>query len=168
MKTKIYTLLDKDGVIHYVGKTVQRLEHRLSVHICHARMGHESPNHRMNWIRKCLSEGYVPTIRLLEEVEGDGCQEEISYIKFFRDSGLDLVNGTDGGDGSLGNKNALGHHHSDESRAKISIARKGRKASAEARAAMSLGHMGNKSNLGRSLPTETRAKMSAAHKGKKH
>jgi len=46
-----------------------------------------------------LSKGLIPTITLLGEYEGDGNKEEIAWIKYFRDGGVELTNGTDGGDG---------------------------------------------------------------------
>jgi hypothetical protein len=150
MKTKIYVLLDKDGVIRYVGKTIRSLERRLSGHIYEVRRREQC--HRANWIRKCLSEGYRPTIQLLEEVEGDGNAEEIYWIKFFWDAGLGLVNGTDGGDGIL--------NPSPETIAKMSLAKIGKKLSPEHRAKLSLARMGHKVSL------ETRAKLSLAQKGK--
>jgi len=120
METKIYLLLDSNNSIRYVGKTIRDLRRRLSNHLCEAKR--EGNNHRANWIRKCLSEGYMPTIQLLEEVDGDGCQEEIFWIKFFRDAGLNLVNETDGGEGTLGRIPFFSEEH----RRKLSESRKGK------------------------------------------
>ncbi len=166
--TKIYVLLDKNNVVRYVGKTIKSLEHRLRLHLCDAK---RENNHRANWIRKCLSEGYAPTIQLIEEVGGDGCEKEMYWIKFFREEGLNLVNVTDGGDGiigyrhshesrakmslaQMGNKKWLGRHHSQEYKSRMSQLLKNRKFSPETRAKISM------AKLGKKLPTETKSKMS--------
>lgn len=65
----------------------------------------------------------------------------------------------------MGHKNSLGYEPSPETRAKISVALKGRKLSLETRAKLSAAHMGNKSSLGRKLSSETRAKISIAQRG---
>ena len=49
-----------------------------------------------------LRKNLLPTITLIEEVEGNGYSEEIRWIKYFRDRGIKLVNSTDGGDGLIG------------------------------------------------------------------
>ena len=101
MKTKIYILCDPDGKIRYVGKTIKKyLSSRLTAHLWEARCG--AKNHRCNWIRSILSKGYIPSISLIGEVKGNGCKEEIAWIKYFRDEGIKLVNGTDGGEGQHG------------------------------------------------------------------
>ena len=60
----------------------------------------------------------------------------------------------------MGNTNWLGHHHSEETKAKISAAEKGKILSPETRAKMSASHMGNTSRLGSHPSEETKAKMS--------
>lgn len=74
---KIYCLYDpKECKIRYVGRTSKKvLEHRLIEHISKAKYferyhkGKRLP-HRVNWIKKILSEGREPKIKLLTEVEG--------------------------------------------------------------------------------------------------
>jgi hypothetical protein len=100
-KTRIYALRDGHW-IRYVGKTKHPLEKRLSGHLVDARNGNKT--YKCNWIRSMLLRGQIPRITLLEEVDGDGCKDEIAWIKFFRDGGVDLVNGTDGGEGGTGHK----------------------------------------------------------------
>jgi len=117
MRAKIYTLSEPSGAIRYVGKTIQTLKRRLYFHLCDTRRGIK--NHRCNWIRLLLKKGLVPIIREIDEVEGDGCNREIGWISFFRRLGLDLVNGTDGGEG------LLGCHPSAETRQRISEGHKG-------------------------------------------
>ena len=114
MKTKIYSLQDENGRIRYIGKTIKTLKDRLTSHLYESRL--KLHNRRCNWIHSVMSRGKWPSIFLIGEVEGDGCKEEIAWIKYFRDDGVDLVNATDGGEGSLG------YHHSKETREKMSIA----------------------------------------------
>jgi len=144
MITKIYALCNPSGKIRYIGKTIKPLGDRLYLHLYGAKSG--TKNHRYDWIRSLLTRGYLPTIQLIGEVEGDGVREEIAWIKYFRDEGLDLVNATDGGEGTAGRVCSL------ETRAKMSAAQKG-----------SLSHM-----FGKHLAPETCAKMSANRKGTQH
>jgi len=117
MTTKIYVLTEPDGWIRYVGKTVKFLRTRFSEHLSDAR--HGKTGHRCNWIRSLLSKGFLPMVQFVGEVEGDGCKEEIAWIKYFRNEGVNLVNDTDGGEGMLGNK------VSDKTRNKLSQSHKG-------------------------------------------
>ena len=120
-------------------------------HLLVARNG--AKNHRCNWVRSVLSRGFIPTVALVGEVDGDGCKEEIAWIKYFRDEGVNLVNETIGGEGRLGYKAsektlckmrdaikrqiftkghpALGYHHSAESIAKTSASKTGKHRSEE-------------------------------------
>ena len=123
MTTHIYTLHDEAGGIRYVGKTTKPLHDRLTKHLRDARAGGHS--HKANWIRRMLSAGRLPDIRLIEAVSGDGVEQERRWIKFFRESKLDLVNLTDGGEGVAG----CGRIITPEHRAKISAALTGCKRS---------------------------------------
>jgi hypothetical protein len=77
--------------------------------------------------------------RVVEIIEDDltweeACEREKYWIKFYGRKDLkegNLVNMTDGGDGTLG------HHHSDEAKHKISVASKGRFVSEETRKKLS-------------------------------
>lgn len=168
MKTSIYCLRDETRFLRYVGKTIKPLQARLKDHLKEAR--HGSKNHRCDWIRSLLKKGLTPIIDLITEVDGDGCSAEIAYIKFFRKKGINLVNGTNGGDG------VIGHHHSVETRRQIAIAGTGRKHSEETKARMRIICTGRKaSDKTRKIlseshkgihPTETtRRKLSLSHKG---
>lgn len=97
LKTRIYALRNEVGTLRYVGKTVRELRARLREHLSDARQGEKG--HRCNWIRFMLAKGLTPSITLITEVDGDGNDAEIAYIKFFKDKGLKLVNGTSGGGG---------------------------------------------------------------------
>jgi hypothetical protein len=120
-------------------------------------------NYRCNWIRSLLAKGFLPTIRLIGEVDGNGSREEIAWIAYGRNEGWRLVNETDGGEG------LAGCSPSAETRAKMSIAHKGargpwlgRHLSPKTCAKMSI------AGKGRSFSPETRAKISAAKKGILH
>lgn len=118
--TALYALSAVGGSIRYIGKTSRPLRTRLLDHLSEARNGKQ--NHRCKWLR---SVGLAVQIDLIEEVAGNGSAEEIALIAGLRGLGLKLVNGTDGGEGMLGFK------VSEESRAKMRLAKLGRKHSAE-------------------------------------
>ncbi|MDO9541688.1 MAG: NUMOD3 domain-containing DNA-binding protein [Kiritimatiellia bacterium] len=137
--TKIYVLTEPDGEIRYVGKTGKTLHVRFSLHLSESRQGLK--NHRCNWIRSVLSKGYLPTIQLIGEVEGNGCKEEIAWIAYGRAEGWRLVNETDGGEG------ALGCVFSDERIRKMSLAKKGKPLTKEHRENIGLALRGEKSSF---------------------
>jgi len=152
-KTKIYTLLDERGVIRYVGKTSASLLHRMNAHLFETRNGKRS--HKCNWIRSMLAAGMLPKIEILNEVDGDGNEEEARWISYFKSVGLELVNGTNGGDG------AAGRILSEESRRKISVANIGKKQSAETKEKRRI------SLTGKHRSAEICEKFSDIHKGRK-
>lgn len=168
MKTKIYVLSNPDGGIRYIGKTIQSLRERFCGHLLEARKN--GCNHRCNWIRSLLQNGKTPKIEIVGEVEGDGCKEEIAWIKYFRAEGIDLTNDTIGGEGGmLGRKLTLEH------RAKISKANTGRKHSDEAKKRMSIAQRSPEqrkklsiASLGKKRSKEVCRKISIANTGKRH
>lgn len=117
--TNLYALTDPDGKIRYVGKTGKAIELRRAEHLVEAR-GNRHTCHRLKWLRKLLSEGFVPGVILLGAVEGDGSREEVAWIQYFRDEGVALCNGTKGGDGTPGREVSA------VTRQKLSSARKGK------------------------------------------
>lgn len=110
MTTKIYALRERHFV-RYIGKTINSLESRLNDHLADARKGINT--HKANWIRQMLDRGELPSITLIAKVDGDGNKEEIAWIKYFRDHGIELTNNTEGGEGG---------NPSRESRKKNSVA----------------------------------------------
>ena len=134
-----YAYLREDGSPYYVGKgkgdrafSTQRRNKPLC-------------NSKIVFLRKNMS-------------EKDALKHECKIIKFFgrKDLGTGILrNRTDGGEG------ISGHKFSDESRARISLANKGKKRSEEHKSKMSIARLGMKKS------EETRAKMSLASIGKK-
>lgn len=97
MRTKIYFLLNEFFRVRYVGKTSGTLKRRLQKHIQNAIRGEKT--HKGWGIRAMLRKGLLPTIVLQTEVDGDGANAEMAYIKYFKNKGVKLWNGTDGGEG---------------------------------------------------------------------
>jgi hypothetical protein len=96
----IYKLIDpRDNSVKYIGRTHKPLKKRLDGHLADARRG--SKSHRCKWIRKLLSKGLIPSIEALENVAWDkGSEREQYWIAWY--GRKNLVNGTDGGEGTLG------------------------------------------------------------------
>lgn len=66
-----------------------------------------------------------------------------------------------------GKRPFLGHRHTEETKERMSAAKRGKKKSPETRERMSRAFMGNKNWLGRKHTEETRRRMSEAQKGKR-
>jgi hypothetical protein len=93
----IYVLIDpRDGAVRYVGKTSHPCTRR-SDHMSEARGS--TGNHRLHWLRALLALGLEPSLEVIEEVAGNGNEEERRWIAAYREEGHDLVNATDGGEG---------------------------------------------------------------------
>src|SRR6478752_4692081 len=104
MKYKIYTLshpLTKE--VRYVGRTIDTLASRLSKHVFERNRG---KNRRCYWINKLYKEGLKPIIEVLDTTDNeiDYFWLETYWIHQFRQWGFNLINATDGGEGSLGYK----------------------------------------------------------------
>jgi hypothetical protein len=111
---------------------------------------------------KLSSMGMTVEVRL---VQGNLSEEEAfalekERIVFWRNAKIDLVNLTDGGDGTSGIK------HTEEWKEKVSKKLKGRKMSKEARAKLSAALKGNKNGLGTKKSKEAIERTAAAHRGK--
>lgn len=179
---KIYTLTDpRTERVRYVGVTF-RGKQRFNEHISRAVTGGKT--HRDCWIRSVIAVGMRPVYQIVEAGKGEGWQDaERRWITHYRQT-EDLVNHTDGGDGTPGciptpelrqkwskmragvpyapgRKSAmLGQHHTAEAKEKIRIAGTGRALSAEAKAKLSAAH------TGKTLSVEHIEKMAAAKRGK--
>lgn len=143
--TFIYSLkCPETNLVRYIGKA-DNPERRFRDHI---RRCKESPSRKNSWIRGLLNEGKQPVLEVIAIVPFDEWQDwERHYINLYREQQIVLVNMTDGGENPpintrrgykvssetsakfslarMGNKNSLGHKHSDESRLKMSLAHKG-------------------------------------------
>jgi hypothetical protein len=87
--------------------------------------------HVARWIVQLLNEGVRPEIYLIEECAAeDAPAREVYWIAYGRENGWPLTNIADGGNGVINAKTGEIHrggwHHSDEAKAKISAAHKGR------------------------------------------
>ncbi len=121
--TFIYALEYPEGNIRYIGKS-DSPQTRLKNHIQEAKQ--RNKNHRDKWINS-LSE--LPFLKIIEETTyGQWQEREMFWIKYYKDKGFNLVNGTNGGEGSNGFK---GRTHTIENRKKFSENRLGEKTSQE-------------------------------------
>ena len=132
MITYIYALYDRPNRIRYVGKTTKPVTQRLLKHIQNAKAGEKT--RKGNWLRQYIASGAQPRVGVLEVVGGTGDEEERKWIAHFRQNGSDLVNATDGGDGTPGlvftpehrdkiSKALRGIRRSEETRERIRAAR---------------------------------------------
>lgn len=74
------------------------------------------------WLRKWLDKGVDPKPFVIEQVgpEGDLGAVEVFYIAYFKYLGFDLLNLSEGGEG------VVGYRHTEEAKARISRAKKGK------------------------------------------
>jgi hypothetical protein len=117
MKTKfIYTLTDPNtNEVRYIGKT-NNLTKRLRSHVSNNQLSKLTKKN--NWIVSLLRKNQLPIIELLDEVpENEIDFYEIFYISLFKSWGVDLLNGTNGGDGF----DWTGRKHSELSKIKSMI-----------------------------------------------
>lgn len=150
----IYGLLDpRDGTLRYIGKSSSGMS-RPRDHARPSRVRVER-THKANWVRSLLAIGLCPQIVVIEEhpTSDDLGEAEQFYIAYFKTLGCRLTNATEGGEG------APGVQVSDSTRAKQSVARRGRRFTSEHRAAIAAGLKGHEVSL------ETRQKIGARHKG---
>jgi predicted DNA-binding protein (UPF0251 family) len=164
--TKLYILSDGDGPVRYVGKTSQSLARRLSSHRSTAS---RRDDYRARWVRSAKN----IRIDLVDEVQGDGCVEEIALIASLKLLGARLTNHTAGGEGALGRslstesrerisaklRGRICGPRSAETRTKLSAALKGRKPSAQTTEALRRALTGRKNGP---LTPECKARISAS------
>lgn len=149
----IYALIDPNtNEIRYIGQTTKSLQYRLNQHINNAK--YNIPGHLYNWIRNLIKNNKIPNIILLKE-NAEWNIDEINFISEYKKNGYNLVNATDGGDGTLGLK------HSEEYKMYMSIIGKNRKHTEESKYKISCAH---KNKI---VSNETRKKFSLLRKGRK-
>lgn len=161
----IYMLADPiDSRIRYVGKT-DNLTGRYRSH-CSTQ---NRQDHRANWLNKLRSLNLKPIMQIIEECdETNWVERETYWIKYYREVlGCDLVNATDGGEGTVG------WTQSEETRRKLSESRKGEKNpyfgkthSEEAKRKLSEAQKGNTNWLGKVHSAESKRKIGEGNKGK--
>lgn len=145
MNHTIYKLIDpRTHEIRYIGRTKHTLIKRLYEH-CTVR-NLKSNTHKNNWIKQLISLNLRPIIEVIETVDLTQVYiREIYWIKCYKEARHNLINTSDGGDGSFGYKmsktaiqksldtrrinNTL--KRSDICKLRISIAQKGKKHSKE-------------------------------------
>ncbi len=168
-RIKIYCLIDpRDNLVRYIGWTHRDLNDRLREHIYKSKGNRNKNNcHRYNWIRKLLSEDVFPIIDSIEETIYSKKEEREKYwIKYYGRE--NLVNGTDGGEGTLG------WSPSQEQRDDASRKLKGKPAwnkgipmREESRIKLSISHMGQPAwNKGLKMAEDFCKKISDAMSGK--
>lgn len=182
--TNIYWLIDvrpvtlgihPNGKPFYCGKTIKEPVIRLQGHRVDARRASNKPIAKR--LRECGSYVRIDIVEVVPVCD-DWCERERFWIATLRHFHPDCVNVQRGGEGTPG------LIHSDESRAKMSAARKGKPLgpfSAKHCANISLANKGRKaapfsvehraslsaSGKGRIISDEWRSKLSAAAKGRK-
>lgn len=147
----IYVLKDpRSGSVRYVGWSYD-IKKRMSAHISSC---HRLQTHNARWIKQLLAIGQMPMIETVEFGTGDWREAERRWIAHYRNSGINLTNMTDGGEGTLG------WHPDEDTRRKMSVRQTGRKqtpeSTAKTRAAL----------LGRKQSPEHARKLSEARKGR--
>lgn len=178
----IYTLSDpRTEAVRYVGATFRGVR-RLVEHMSRAATGGKT--HRDCWIRALVLAGHRPTYSVIETGVGEAWKERERYWIATLRTSTNLVNHTDGGEGTVGYKlpmetrkrwsemktgvkyapgrtrPMLGRSHSEEAKAKIAAAGRGRKHTDASKAKLSLAHTGKK------LSAEHRQKLLGARGGK--
>ena len=135
MKVFIYTLRHPETQeIRYVGLT------RFPVKRLHNEINYPHTKHLQNWVNSLKKSSLKPIMEIIEESDENGaCDAERKWISEMKVRGYRLINFTDGGE--------RGYKCSDEYRAAVSAALKGRKSGP--------------------LSPEHRAKISAALKGRR-
>lgn len=148
-KKQFYTYLHckPDGTPFYVGKGTGRRSHSFSSHAG-----------RSSYHTRIVEKYGKDNIRVFVfpcESEEQAFADEVHQIAQFRREGFHLVNSTNGGEGASGFK------HSEQARAKISVAQVGKSKRPEHR------HKISEMLKGRKLTAEHCAKMSASRTGEK-
>jgi len=144
---------DPNREVRYVGVTSIGLDRRLKKHLSDALKG--EPTYKARWVRKVLeSGGTVTPVVLHTATQADWPAWERFLISWFPR----LTNATAGGEGLL--------NPTSETRERMRVAHLGKTLSEETRRKLSEARRGNKHNLGKRASDETRAKLSAQRKGK--
>jgi NUMOD3 motif len=140
--------------VRYVGQTIQPLFRRLRTHKIHAKSTTKHTPVGM-WITAKQAQGHTILIRpLIKSANWNTCEQ--AFIAGYLAMGGRLLNVTAGGQGHRG------HKMSDEQKAKISKALKGRKKPP------GFAEMRRQARLGVKASKETRELLTKIHTGQKH
>jgi hypothetical protein len=116
----VYGLIDpRNGELRYVGKTTHGFR-RIREHWTPSKMRAAIKRRSAKWVAGLLKHGLKPEVEILEADPADLAAAEQFWIAYFRFVGCNLTNHTAGGEG------VSGWSPSEETRRKISAARKGR------------------------------------------
>lgn len=123
MKNYIYILKDPiSNEVRYVGKS-NNPESRLKRHLSDYSLI-ESWTSKNKWLLNLKKNNLQPILEVIESTDSDNIDElEIKWVKHYRDLGLNLTNGTDGGDGF----DWTGKKHSNESIQRLKLCHPNRK-----------------------------------------
>jgi hypothetical protein len=124
MKTYIYTLKHPTtNQIRYVGQTNDP-KRRLNRHINNSRT-FKDKRHISNWIRSISCSPIMDIVEICDYLVRN--EREEYWINYYKEQGFDLCNSSNGGAGAgVNNRNCVGRVISEETRAKMSKANKGR------------------------------------------
>lgn len=151
------TSSDRPGVIRYVGKTVLPLTTRVAAHISRA-LRQPKDTYKERWIRSALATGgqIEGVVLAFAVTDADAYRLEHHYIRFFKTLGFELTNGSDWGRGFQG------YRHSEQAKACVAAAHRGRQRSPEELEKQRRAH------LGKPVSAETRVKVATANRGRVH
>jgi predicted GIY-YIG superfamily endonuclease len=105
----IYVLTDPDTQkIRYVGQT-NNLQKRLTQHYTPSEF--KNNTHKVNWLKSLVKFGKKADYHIVESniSNSEIDAAEIFWIAYFKSIGADLVNGSDGGEGSMRGKFGINH-----------------------------------------------------------
>ena len=167
----IYGLVDpRTMALRYVGKS-EAPAHRMRQHL-----KDESKNHRVNWIKRLLSEGVQPMpILILVCPSCLAGEMETKVIRMLKAKGADLVNSTEGGEDLAFTPEVIkkrnksisqsmkGRRMSPEHYANYKAARSGKPKSEAWKRSRSLSMRVNNPRCGKRLTPEERTRLSVAH-----
>lgn len=175
MKIFIYALCDPITFeVRYIGKTDNPYR-RYCQHISkrHLNRKRKRQTYKICWIKSLIAKSLLPVQQILEICNEDNWEEkEKDWIKFYKQIGCNLTNGTDGGivGFECSHKNRIGKKLSAEWKSKISKTLKGRKLSETHKQNISKNHA-RRGKLGKDCPIygrqrsdETKRKMSESQK----
>lgn len=154
----IYALADpRTYRIRYIGQTARSATVRYKDH-CRKQTRN---NHRTGWLNQLHSLGFRPIMIIIEECNKfNWAERETYWIKYYRDTlEYDLVNTTDGGEGTVG------WNPSEETKAKIGQANKGRRSflgknhTEYSKQLISAANKGQQYRLGKKHTEETKRKI---------